>query len=170
MHIHTTRSGAGKSLAASYIHHRSAEVLTLCQQQGWAVCVGLDPRKEPEPFVMPFASTPYQPRLTFHLSDAALDFTLELEAAERTRKEADVQVLGAQETLRLERARREAVLRMKAEAEARGHDTIINVRIETSPLASGGSGNRGVAGVEILAFGTAVSLTHGRRMLPRSVV
>jgi uncharacterized protein YbjQ (UPF0145 family) len=67
----------------------------------------------------------------------------------------------------LERARREAVLRMKAEADARGHDTIINVRIETSPLAGGGGQGRGVAGVEILAFGTAVSLTHGRRMLPR---
>ncbi|HYO68659.1 MAG TPA: methyltransferase domain-containing protein, partial [Archangium sp.] len=32
---------------------------------------------------------------------------LELEAAERTRKEAEVQTLGSQETLRLERARRE---------------------------------------------------------------
>jgi len=58
------------------------------------------------------------------------------------------------ETL-LDRARREAVLRMKADAQARGCDTIINVRIETSSIASKGA-QKGVAGVEVLAFGTAL--------------
>jgi len=65
----------------------------------------------------------------------------------------------------LERARREAVIRMKAEAARRGHDTVINVRIETTPLANARRDGKGVAGVEILAFGTAVSLKHGRPML-----
>ena len=66
----------------------------------------------------------------------------------------------------LERARREALVRMKAEAAARGHDTVINVRIETSRMASSKRDGKGTAGVEILAFGTAITLKNGRRMLP----
>lgn len=58
----------------------------------------------------------------------------------------------------LERARREALVRMKGVAHARGYDTIINVRIETSKLASSRRDGKGTAGVEILAFGTAISL------------
>lgn len=61
----------------------------------------------------------------------------------------------------LERARREALLRMKAEARACGHDVIINVRIETSPLAKARNDGKGTAGVEIMAFGTAISLSEG---------
>jgi uncharacterized protein YbjQ (UPF0145 family) len=66
----------------------------------------------------------------------------------------------------LERARREALVRMKAQAASLGHDTVINVRIETTPMAKSKGNGKGTAGVEILAFGTAVSLKHGRRMLP----
>ena len=67
----------------------------------------------------------------------------------------------------LERARREALIRMKAEARACGHDTIINVRIETSPLAQSRSNGKGTAGVEIMAFGTAVTLSgEGRALRP----
>jgi uncharacterized protein YbjQ (UPF0145 family) len=65
----------------------------------------------------------------------------------------------------LERARREALIRMKEAARERGHDTIINVRIETSRLASSRPDGKGTAGVEILAFGTAVSLSGGRPRL-----
>ena len=57
----------------------------------------------------------------------------------------------------LERARREALIRMKGVAHAHGYDTIINVRIETAALARGRSDGKGTAGVEILAFGTAIS-------------
>lgn len=57
----------------------------------------------------------------------------------------------------LERARREALIRMKGVAHARGYDAIINVRIETSRLASGRGDGKGTAGVEILAYGTAIS-------------
>ena len=66
----------------------------------------------------------------------------------------------------LERARREALIRMKGMAHARGYDTIINVRIETATLASARGDGKGTAGVEILAFGTAISLTNPRRALP----
>ncbi|MEJ2206859.1 MAG: heavy metal-binding domain-containing protein [Gemmatimonadota bacterium] len=66
----------------------------------------------------------------------------------------------------LERARREALIRMKEEARERGHDTIINVRIETSRLASARADGKGTVGVEILAFGTAVTLSEGRPTLP----
>ena len=62
----------------------------------------------------------------------------------------------------LERARREALVRMKAMAHARGYDTIINVRIETATLASTRGDGKGTAGVEIIAYGTAISLAGGR--------
>ena len=53
----------------------------------------------------------------------------------------------------LERGRREAVLRLKDRTRAIGFDAVINVRLETSRLATA---NDGTAGVEILAFCTAV--------------
>jgi uncharacterized protein YbjQ (UPF0145 family) len=56
----------------------------------------------------------------------------------------------------LDRARREAILRMKAEANARGFNAVVNVRLETSRIASSHGNNQGTAAVEILAFGTAV--------------
>jgi len=58
----------------------------------------------------------------------------------------------------LDRARREAILRMKETAFERGYHAVINVRIETSRLASSNRKGEGTAGVEILAFGTAVKL------------
>jgi len=63
----------------------------------------------------------------------------------------------------LDRARREALLRMKAAAHKKGHDTIINVRIETSALARSRADGKGTAGVEVLAFGTALTLKNGSR-------
>jgi len=59
------------------------------------------------------------------------------------------------ETL-LDRARREAVLRMREEAMAGGYSMVINVRLETSRLAAAASNGKGTAGVEVLAFGTAI--------------
>jgi uncharacterized protein YbjQ (UPF0145 family) len=66
----------------------------------------------------------------------------------------------------LDRARREALIRMKGAAHARGFDTIINVRIETSTMARARGNAKGTAGVEVLAFGTAVRLHGDRRALP----
>jgi uncharacterized protein YbjQ (UPF0145 family) len=62
----------------------------------------------------------------------------------------------------LERARREALIRMKAVAHARGYDTIINVRLETATMANTRGDGKGTAGVEILAFGTAVRVSRPR--------
>ncbi|MDH3578512.1 MAG: YbjQ family protein [Gammaproteobacteria bacterium] len=56
----------------------------------------------------------------------------------------------------LERARREALLRMTEAAREQGYDAIFNVRLETSRLANAGRDGKGTAGVEMLAFGTAV--------------
>ncbi len=66
----------------------------------------------------------------------------------------------------LERARREALIRMKGVAHARGYDAIINVRIETATLASSRRNGKGTAGVEILAYGTAITLSKERGVLP----
>ena len=62
--------------------------------------------------------------------------------------------LSSYETL-LDRARREAILRMQEEARLNGYNGIIRVRLETSTLAST-SNPRGVAGVEIIAYGTGI--------------
>jgi uncharacterized protein YbjQ (UPF0145 family) len=58
----------------------------------------------------------------------------------------------------LDRARREAVLRLKEEARARGYDALINLRLETSPVASAFGGQE-MSGMEVLAYGTALRRT-----------
>ena len=58
----------------------------------------------------------------------------------------------------LERARREALLRMAENARRDGFDAVVNVRLETSRLANAAGNGNGTAGVEMLAFGTAVKL------------
>ena len=61
----------------------------------------------------------------------------------------------------LDRARREAVLRMKEQALAHGHNTVVNIRLETSRLANSQRGGKGTAGVEMLAYGTALTTRKG---------
>ena len=56
----------------------------------------------------------------------------------------------------LDRARREAMLRMIESARQDGYDAIFNVRLETSRLANSSGEGKRTAGVEMLAFGTAV--------------
>ena len=60
----------------------------------------------------------------------------------------------------LDRARREALLRMKEEAVKGGFDAVINVRLESSNISSPLRSDRGTAGVEVLAFGTALKLAR----------
>lgn len=62
----------------------------------------------------------------------------------------------------LERARREALLRMTESAREQGYDAIFNVRLETSRLANATRDGKGTAGVEMLAFGTGVNF--GRKV------
>ena len=61
----------------------------------------------------------------------------------------------------LDRARREAVLRMKEQALARGYHIVVNIRLETSRLANSQRGGNGTAGVEMLAYGTALTVREG---------
>ena len=63
----------------------------------------------------------------------------------------------------LERARREALLRMTESAQTAGFDAVVNVRLETSRLANSSTRREGIAGVEMLAFGTAVKLNATSR-------
>lgn len=54
----------------------------------------------------------------------------------------------------VERARREAVLRMIEHARHRGTTHVLNVRFETSALTRGQRGR--MAGIEVLAYGTGI--------------
>ncbi|MDJ0698241.1 MAG: heavy metal-binding domain-containing protein [Woeseiaceae bacterium] len=60
----------------------------------------------------------------------------------------------------LDRARREALLRMIERARRDGYDAVINVRLETSRLANSTRDGKGTAGVEMLAFGTGITLRN----------
>lgn len=56
----------------------------------------------------------------------------------------------------LDRARREAILRMKAEAQEYGADLILNMKLETVTLGNPHDANQGAAAVvEVLAYGTS---------------
>jgi uncharacterized protein YbjQ (UPF0145 family) len=59
------------------------------------------------------------------------------------------------ETL-FERARREAIVRLKEAAAAKGCDALIGVRLESCELANQGANGKGTAGVELMAVGTGL--------------
>lgn len=56
----------------------------------------------------------------------------------------------------LDRARREAVLRLKQEAHAQGFDAVVNLKLVSANIASSVGNNEGTTGVEVLAYGTAI--------------
>lgn len=59
------------------------------------------------------------------------------------------------ETL-FERARREALLRLKEAAAARGCDAVIGVRLDSAEIANALGSGKGTAGVELMAVGTGI--------------
>ncbi len=60
----------------------------------------------------------------------------------------------------MQRARREAMLRMLEDARRRGYNAVCNVRLETSDIGGSASGGRsGSTMVEAMAFGTAYLAT-----------
>ena len=61
--------------------------------------------------------------------------------------------MTAYETL-IDRARREAILRMKEEAKTLGADMVFNIKLETASIHKG-NGNS-IGSVEVLAYGTAL--------------
>lgn len=74
--------------------------------------------------------------------------------------------MASYETL-LDRARREAVLRMKAEAARHGASLILNVKVESTNVGGGMRG--GVPAMEVFAYGTALKPAPAQREAPRAV-
>ncbi|APG28668.1 hypothetical protein A7E78_12995 [Syntrophotalea acetylenivorans] len=58
----------------------------------------------------------------------------------------------------VDRARREAILRLKEQAMVRGADMVINLRLETSTIGNSANRKKQVGSVEAIAYGTAVTL------------
>lgn len=56
----------------------------------------------------------------------------------------------------VDRARREAILRMKEQAHARGAQMIVNLRLETSTIGRSANQKKQIGSVEAMAYGTAV--------------
>jgi uncharacterized protein YbjQ (UPF0145 family) len=61
------------------------------------------------------------------------------------------------ETLFL-RSRREALVRLKEAAAAKGCDAVIGVRLESAELANQGANGKGTAGVELFVVGTGLRI------------
>ena len=60
----------------------------------------------------------------------------------------------------VDRARREAILRMKEQAMERGAIVVTAVRIETSSISKGQG--QAIGSIEVLAYGTAIAPFGGR--------
>lgn len=58
----------------------------------------------------------------------------------------------------VDRARREATLRLKEQALTQGADMVINLRLETSTIGNSANRKKQVGSVEAIAYGTAVTL------------
>jgi len=63
--------------------------------------------------------------------------------------------ISAYESL-VDRARREAIIRMKKHASDRGATIVVNLRIETSAIGINANRKRQVGSVEAIAYGTAI--------------
>ena len=60
----------------------------------------------------------------------------------------------------VDRARREATLRMKEQALAQGADIVVNLRLETSTIGNSANRKNRVGSVEAIAYGTAITLNN----------
>ena len=60
----------------------------------------------------------------------------------------------------MDRARREALLRLKKDAMDKGFHAIVNVRLETTRMANARQNGQGTAGLEVLAYGTGLKLRN----------
>ena len=59
----------------------------------------------------------------------------------------------------LDRARREALLRMKEQAELKNAFVVMNTRVETASISKNSKRRNSVGAVEVLAYGTAISIS-----------
>lgn len=69
--------------------------------------------------------------------------------------------LGAFESLLL-RARREALIRLAERAVRTGSDVVVGIRYETSCISRNKTNNKGMTAVEVIAYGTALTLEKKR--------
>lgn len=60
----------------------------------------------------------------------------------------------------VDRARREATLRMKEQALAQGADMVVNLRLETSTIGNSANRKNRVGSIEAIAYGTAITLNN----------
>jgi uncharacterized protein YbjQ (UPF0145 family) len=58
----------------------------------------------------------------------------------------------------LDRARREAILRMKEQAIGKGAHMVVNLRLETATIGNSANHKGKLGSVEVVAYGTAVAL------------
>ena len=58
----------------------------------------------------------------------------------------------------LDRARREALLRMREQAQSKNAFVVMNTRVETASISKNSKRRNSVGAVEVLAYGTAISL------------
>jgi uncharacterized protein YbjQ (UPF0145 family) len=58
----------------------------------------------------------------------------------------------------LDRARREAILRMKEQAIGKGAHMVVNLRLETATIGNSANRKSKLGSVEVVAYGTAVAL------------
>jgi uncharacterized protein YbjQ (UPF0145 family) len=58
----------------------------------------------------------------------------------------------------VDRARREATLRLQEQALAQGADMVVNLRLETSAIGNSANRKKQVGSVEAIAYGTAITL------------
>ncbi len=58
----------------------------------------------------------------------------------------------------LDRARREALLRMKEQAKLNNAFVVMNTRVETASISKNSNQRNSVGAVEVLAYGTAISI------------
>ena len=67
----------------------------------------------------------------------------------------------------LDRARREALLRVQAQAEALGAKLVINLKFETSKVS--GNASKGIGSMEVLAYGTALYDSESSTLEPNKL-
>ncbi|OPL14088.1 MAG: hypothetical protein AVO34_06220 [Firmicutes bacterium ML8_F2] len=60
----------------------------------------------------------------------------------------------------VDRARREATLRLQEQALAQGADMVVNLRLETSAIGNSANRKKQVGSVEAIAYGTAITLSN----------
>jgi len=60
----------------------------------------------------------------------------------------------------VDRARREAILRMKTAAKEQGANMIVNLRLETAAIGRNANQKKQIGSVEAIAYGTAVRLNR----------